>query len=266
MSKPIFAGERVITRTRPVRTYVDPKAFQVTPPKPKSPTRVPAWLWRSSIGVVIAIFVGWFFLASPVFRITSVEINGEASPETIATVNELVGKNIFLIGNKKAKTTILKLQPAIKTINIRRGLLHTVLVDLVERDPVMVWETQGKRYLVDKDGIVYKQMDGDFPRVVDNKNLPIQFGSAIADQTFITYVRRIKTDLGDITHLNFDYVSVPETTFQINITTKQSITIKIDTSRDLDEQLTDAAYVLDHNKDSIKQYIDVRIPGYAYIQ
>lgn len=266
MPKPSFSGERVIDKKRGIRSWVDPKAYHATEPQDRPPFRVPAWLGRIGvIGIIIGATI-WFVTASSFFRITSVEVRGDAKQETVDGVHKLVGKNIFLIGGKKAEESLILQQPGIKEIKVIRGLPHSVIVALVERDPVAVWESGGVRYLVDTQGIAFKQADDTYPLVVDEKNLPVHLGSVVADPHFITYVRSVYQDLFAQTNYEVDYISVPETTFQANIHTKQSIVIKLDTSRTLADQFGDIRYVVEHNKESIKRSIDVRVPGFAYIQ
>lgn len=265
MAKPIFSGERVIDTKRGIRSYVDPKAFHATPPQEHAPFRLPRW-----VGVVTGIgivggFIIWFFIGSSFFKITSIEIRGDAKPETAAAVQKLVGKNIFLIGGKKAEQSLTDQQPGIKEIKVIRGLPHSVIIALVERDPAVIWESGGMRYLVDKEGIAFKQADGAYPRIVDEKNLPVKLGSAVADPLFVTYVRSINQDLFAQTTYEIDYISIPETTFQANIHTKQNIVLKLDTSRTLSDQYSDIRYIQERSKDAIKQSIDVRVPGFAYI-
>lgn len=265
MAKPSFSGERVIDTKRGIRSYVDPKAFQTTPAVERAPFRIPKW---AQIGIGVGITGGciiWLFIGSSLFTITSVEIRGEAKQETTDAVNKLVGKNIFLIGGKKAEQSLAEQQPGIKEIQVIRGLPHSVIVALVERDPAIVWESGGIRYLVDTQGIAFKQAEGAYPRVVDEKNLPVKLGSVVSDPLFIAYVQSVNKDLFAQTTYENDYMSIPETTFQVNIHTKQSIVLKLDTSRILADQLSDIRYILDHNKDTIKQSIDVRVPGFAYI-
>jgi len=266
MAKPSFSGERVIDKKQSIRSWVDPKAFHPTPAQEHPRFHIPRWAYLCIGAAIVVGCIIWFFIGSSLFTITSVEIRGESKQETTDAVNKLVGKNIFLIGDKKAEQSLAAQQPGIKEIKVIRGLPHSVIVALVERDPAIVWESNGIRFLVDTQGIAFKQSDGAYPRIVDEKNLPVKLGSVVADPLFITYVRSVNKDLFAQTTYEIDYISIPETTFQANIHTKQSIVLKLDTSRTLADQFNDIRYVLERSKDAIKQYIDVRVPGFAYIQ
>ena len=59
----------------------------------------------------------------------------------------------------------------IKTATVQRRLPNLLYIKLVEREPIALWQRQGKHYLVDKDGVVIKS-----PILDAFKSLPIVAG------------------------------------------------------------------------------------------
>lgn len=266
MGKLFFSGDK----SKPVRygsrSYLDAKAFDPTPPQDKNSIQVPVWLLPVLSVLLPTGLLVWLLFFSNLFKIKSVNIKGDARVETVETVKSLIGKNIFTIGGKKAEKSIQAQQPGIKMIKVIRGLPSTVVVELVERDPAIIWQTDGKKFLVDRGGIAYKESGGNFPIVIDQKNIPLKVGTMVASPNFIFNILKLNTQVSVITGLDIENINIPETTFQIEIATKSGIKLKLDTSQDIDRQLGDIKYVLVNNKDKIKELIDVRIEGYAYIK
>lgn len=268
MAKPYFPGDSVTDRSTRIRSYANGRVYKATPkPDPKK-MEIPGWVYRLIVFIILIMTVLWFFFASPFFTVKTIQINGQTSPETRATINQLKGKNIFLIGAKKAEDNLTKEAPGIKEIKVLRGIPSTVVVNLVERKPAVVWVTQGKAYLVDKDGYLYKQdSDPNLPKINDEKNLPVSIGQRISSTSFISFINDLTDELTQKTSLATDGILIPETTYQIEVVTKNGGPhLKIDTTRDLNSQLEAIKYVLDHNSADAKNYIDVRVPGLAYVK
>lgn len=267
MAKPLFPGEKVSRFALGARSYLDPSAFSPTPKKEKDRFKIPYFVIYTIASLTILAGIIWLIFLSPFFSVKDISIEGDAGEETQAAIMTLAGKNIFLIGGAKAERKIVSLQPGIKSIKIIRGLPRTIIVLLVERDPALVWESQGKKYLVDQDGVPYKEGDNArYPLVVDGKNLPVELGKPLVSPAFVVYARRLYLDLPQMTNLEIARVLVPESTFLIEVETKNSYRLKFDTSRDEMDQIEDIKYILEHYKDQVKEQIDVRIEGYGYIK
>lgn len=266
MAKPVFPGEHVVGNKIGLRSYVNPKIYEPTPPKPTPEFRVSPLIIKTAIAFGLIVIVVWVLFASPIFKIKHIQVKGQARPETLSAIKTLNGKNIFLIGSHKSEAAMIRLQPGIKNIKILRGLPDSLIIELVERDPALVWVTQSKSYLIDKDGYVFKESESNLPKIIDGKNLPVALGDRISSTSFITFIRRLYLDLPTYTSLEISDITVPETTFQIEANTKNNIKLKIDTSRNLNDQLADIKYIIDHNRDDVHNLIDVRLSGVAYIK
>lgn len=270
MGKLLFSGDRLANKKRGLRSYVDPKIYNPTAKIQKNGVRLPKQFGNISMIVIVGLGLVYFIFYSTFFKINNIQIHGDAKPETIAAVEQLRGKNIFLIGGKKAENDLIEKQPGIKKIKIIRGLPSSAIIELVERDGALIWGSQGKKYLVDKDGVVYKEVQDvtglDYPYVLDSKNIPIVYGSKVVAPSFISYIGIINDQLFKETGLDFDFIAIAETTFQIDVMTKNNLKIKMNTERNISDQLSEVKQLLEKNRDKIKEYMDVRVEGYGYIK
>lgn len=266
MGRPVFVGEKVISKPNKMRSYANPNAYKSTPKREPKERHIPGWIIKLCLVVIALLFVTWFFFASSYFSVKTIQIKGRVSNQTKNAIAKLYGKNIFLIGGAKAEDNLTRQEPGIKRINILRGIPSTVIVDLIERRPAIVWKTQDKSFLVDKDGYVYRDSDGQYPLVVDDQNVPVRVGGRISTSTFIGFILGLNQKIKTTTGLTLDHIEVPETTYQIRVLTKGGPELKLDTSRSLTEQLKDIKYIIDNYSGQSKNMIDVRVPGFAYIK
>ncbi|MBI3261402.1 FtsQ-type POTRA domain-containing protein [Candidatus Berkelbacteria bacterium] len=228
---------------------------------------------RQIIGLVIAAALGigvWFLLTAPIFRVQQLEIQGEVKPETQAEIEKLKGRNIFLLGGHRAEEKLREQQPSIKRIKIVRGLPDIVRIQVVERDPVLVWKSQDKYYLLDKEGYAYKEAPGDHPtiqstkQVVDESGLAVNRDQPVVSPDFIEFVRRLIAELPQAVDLKIKDFTVKQSTFQIEAHTEDGPRLLFETSRSLNAQLEALKLVWTERKDQIKEYVDVRVEGYVY--
>lgn len=262
--KNIFFAEKS-KKTSKYKSYANPKIYDPTPPKPKKPfyrRQLNIKLAGMAVGIVLVV---WVILFSPIFRIKHISVKGNPSEQSKELIDNLAGINIFLV--TKARTQeIAKKQPGIKRIKVLRGIPNSIIVDLIERDPALIWETQGKKYFVDKEGYLYKEGESIYPKVVDLKNIPVKAGDRVASTSFVRYIKSAQSEVIKNLGFDFDYAVIPETTYQIEIIVKGGPRLKIDTTRNLTLQLLEAKYIIENYKDESKNMIDVRVPGYAYIK
>lgn len=228
---------------------------------------------RQIIALVIAVGLGvlvWFLLTAPIFRVHQLEIQGEVKPETQAEIEKLKGRNIFLLGGARAEEKLREQQPSIKRIKIIRGLPNIVRIQVLERDPVLVWKSQDKYYLLDKEGYAYKEVTADHPmvqsikQVIDESGLAVNRDQPVVSPDFIEFVRRLIVELPQAVDLKAKDFTVKQSTFQIEAHTENGPRLLFETSRSLAAQLEALKLVWTERKDQIKEYVDLRVEGYVY--
>jgi cell division septal protein FtsQ len=115
--------------------------------------------WRRIVGflavlTLISVALG-FALFSPSFRIRSVAVMGTTNPALIHAIEQMnmVGQNIFLI-DVTSYTDRVDAIPLVESADIQKTWPDQLVVNIVERLPVMLWQTQQQTYSVDSHGVV----------------------------------------------------------------------------------------------------------------
>jgi cell division protein FtsQ len=116
--------------------------------------------------------------ASPVFSFHSpVEVDGatwtsQAAVEGVLAVDE--GTNLVTLRTDDLAARLEAL-PAVRSAEVRVVLPNTIRVTLDERQPILVWQTPGGRFLVDSSGVAFIELAANatapngLPTIADNR-------------------------------------------------------------------------------------------------
>ncbi len=120
------------------------------------------WLRRTlvSASLLLALVFGLHTLATaPYFQVQHIIIEGTRSGQIIAAIERLhlEGHNIFLADTSAAAAHI-KTLPPIADASVTRQLPDTLLVHVVERQPVLIWQVGTTLYSVDAGGAIIAQV------------------------------------------------------------------------------------------------------------
>ncbi len=212
--------------------------------------------------IVLLIYLLFY---SKIFSINNIDLIGDYNQSTVEYVQSLNGKNIFLFGSRKIKKDIKDKLPIVKDVKVVVGFPNTLKIFLKERDSEFIWESQGEKYLVDKEGIVFAKTDkSDLKLVKDEKNIPVKLGDKIVSYELTNIVRSINVKFPAIMGEEIDHYGVGESLFVINVYTKSSKKVMFYTQVPLSYQLTVLDELVKHDKDNIKEYVDLRVEGYGY--
>lgn len=246
--------------------FRSPKIYQTTPVIRKgiyiSPKLIFAVLILAAVGYLIYfVFLGNFF------RIKEIIIEGTASEESKTEINQLKNKNILLFGSKKIEKRVTDNEPGIFSIAVLRGIPDTLRIKIQDREAKMVWESQGKTFLVDEIGVVFIRPSVSIkglPYVIDTANLPVQEGQQVTGKNFISFVKELKEDFVSKTGLDISKMQIGESTFNLEVFTSAGFKVIFDTTREAGTQLEALAIILRDHRDKIKEYADVRVEGWGY--
>jgi hypothetical protein len=79
-----------------------------------------------------------------------------------AIIRKIVGMdetpNLFRLETDKAAAELVRL-PAVKSASVQVRLPSTVIVDIVERQPKLVWVIGESRFVIDEEGLLFGQVD-----------------------------------------------------------------------------------------------------------
>ncbi len=98
---------------------------------------------------------------APSFAARTLEIHGATftSGSIIRSILGLNGSpNVFRLETDGAAAELVRL-PAVRSASIQVRLPSTVVVQIVEREPKLVWVVGGTRYVVDQDGLIFGLVD-----------------------------------------------------------------------------------------------------------
>lgn len=142
---------------------------------------------------LVAWGAGWFHLAgqhlvergeqvlaSSGFVVKDILVEGrrQSDPKTILTaVGSTRGDSIFACDPIKTKQRLEQIT-WIQSATVQRRMPNTIYIRLVERNPIAIWQNDGKRFLVDEHGAVIENFD-----TAEFKHLLVVTGSAAPTHT-----------------------------------------------------------------------------------
>jgi cell division protein FtsQ len=171
------------------RSWVD-QLIQYLPVSEATLQRMASWAIVGIFGglvIAIAIFLGLpamarqqaaDFAARAGFEVEKVEVRGVERMDELPVYNIALGqvdRSMLSLDLPKVRDEMLKLG-WVKDARVSRRLPDTLVVDIVERDPVAVWQHEGQLHLIDVQGVVLQSVASnampDLPLVVGpNANL-----------------------------------------------------------------------------------------------
>jgi len=237
---------------------------------PKDQIKKPVPKIVKYIILILVILSGLVYVLffSSIFTVKSINTEGNPSDETLTYLDQFKGKNIFMIRAKEIASVVKEKNTQFKTVDVSLGIPSTFRVIFEERLPVVVWQTNGKNYLLDENAIAFKQVDTpsqDLITIVDNKNIEVNPPVQIASSNFIDFLKSVNSKMGQL-DMKIVKFEVGETTFQVDAVTDKNIKIIFDTTRSVTDQMDAAEKTYKEKKDEIKQYMDVRVEGKVYYQ
>ncbi|BBD00458.1 cell division protein FtsQ [Sphingobium sp. YG1] len=165
------------------RSWVD-QLIEYLPVSEATLQRMASWAIVGIFGAIlisIAIFAGLPGMARQQaadiaaragFEVDKVEVRGVERMDELAVYNIALGqvdRSMLSLDLPKVRADMLKLG-WVKDARISRRLPDTLVVDIVERDPVAVWQHEGQLHLIDVQGVVLQSVSAsampDLPLVV----------------------------------------------------------------------------------------------------
>lgn len=255
------------------RKYYHPKIYSKTrPSKPKRKLVVPKFFWLAVMALFLVGTLAWFVFGSGYFLVKEIRVIGSVTPEVETSINSLHGEHLLTYTTSGMEKNLKKTQGSIKKIKISKGLPDTLLVSVDLRQPVLVWRSQGKDFLIDKTGVVYTadvselKSIKDLPLVEDTMNQPVTPGSAFVTPQFVGFINDLNQKFSETFPIKVEKFTVRETTFEIELHTSEGWYAILDTNRLIDPQLLGLESVFEKFGSDIKEYIDLRIEGKAYFK
>ncbi|OQA53120.1 MAG: cell division protein FtsQ [candidate division WS2 bacterium ADurb.Bin280] len=216
---------------------------------------------------VVLIFVIYFAVFSPTFRIRDVKAEGIETGEIYDRIAlDMMGKNIFLINIAGYLKKITAEFPVIEEARVVRGLPSTLRVEIKERDVALIWCNE-KCFEIDNRGLAYRETQNSPTGIVvsDKSNIEINIGDKVVSQKFVDFYKK-SIDAFERIGVSVSEASVEDTTFKLSFKTQKGYTVIFDTSSSLENQIYALEQIIANGDQEIGEYVDLRVEGLAYVK
>ena len=124
---------------------------------PSIPSIGVGWRLISALTIAVLGFMIYFLWSSPFFNVAAIDVTGlvRLSNDEINTVADVVGKSIIFVDPAKVEQDLRIAYPELDSISVDTEVPNKVLVNLVERQPVLAWQEDGQTYWIDESGMAY---------------------------------------------------------------------------------------------------------------
>ena len=115
--------------------------------------------WRFISGAIffLSLAVVFSFSSLNTFEVTAINLEGaqRLSTEAILSQIDMVGKAIISIKPAEIEEKIGEAFPSIETINVSSGLPASVNIQVSERTPIILWQTDETSLWIDAEGVTF---------------------------------------------------------------------------------------------------------------
>lgn len=252
--------------------YLHPKIYGRTPKIeiPKELIGNKHVLKVAFVGILIG-GIAWFIFGSDYFKIKEINIVGSVTASVKNEIDMLEGKNILTYSSRGMIGRIKGAQSSIKDLKIYKGLPDSLRVEVVMRDPKMIWKSNGVTYLIDTDGVAFQAGEGELvtfegklPEVADPHSQPVELGKKLVSKGFIDFVKNLNQVFEKKMPIKIKEVQVGETTLEVEVLTSRNWKVLFSTTRGPETQIEALIKIVEQFHDQIKEYVDLRIAGRAY--
>ena len=221
------------------------------------------------IVIGVLILITYVIFGTKIFILDTLEIKGQhlVRREEISSVvfkNGFTKVNAVTFADGRNKRKVIAALPQIREVWFEKNLItKTLTIHVQENDTAVIWVTDGKKYLVSQQGVVYQEAPENSPLlpIEDLKNVPVGLNQQIVSPEFIDFVSGFIANLPRRTNVAVRRIMVPETTFEIEIETDEGWKIILDTTAPYEEQLNNLVRILRELPVDlpIQEYVDLRI-------
>lgn len=233
-------------------------------PRPPKEVHFP-WKTIKVVAIILIIFgLAYSLFFSSLFDIEKIKVEGTANQNIISLTDAAKGRNLWLYKSANLKEQILK-YAEVSDVSIRKWPLKTLKVSVKEKTEGIIWITEGKKYLLDNQGVAIREItESQLPQVVDEKNAPVELSKKIVSPSFVNFIKNLNSKFNAKTGLPLKEIEITaETTFELTVITEKFKVI-FDTQGNLDQQLDNLNRVYQMKKEEVKEYMDLRVAGRVY--
>ena len=148
----------------------------------------------------------------------------------------------------------------------------TLKIQFTQETAKVIWQTNGKNYLVDSAGVIYQEnvlmenLPQNLLTIKDNNNVTVTIGQKILSENFLNFITELNSKFNQAIGFKINQFEIDETLFQMTAVTDQNWKVIFDTTRSVSDQLSDLTRFLADHKSEVTDYVDVRIEGRVYFK
>ncbi|KKS91611.1 MAG: Cell division protein FtsQ [Parcubacteria group bacterium GW2011_GWF2_43_11] len=224
------------------------------------------------------VFYGLFFWQ--VFWVEKVAVSGEQEIAK-ADIESLIGKNlenvvlflktksILMVNGGQIEKDILNAFPQIASAEVKKSFFDTISVQITERTAVALWCENEKCFLVDNEGVIFKEAPVDSSLLVIKRGEPSgepSSGEAVLEKDKLAQILELKSQLTQTAKISIDNAVVSDG--RLDIETSEGWQIRFNLKGDLAWQMTELKLALEKQispeKRKSLEYIDLRFSRVYY--
>lgn len=224
--------------------------------------------WRRVLVLVVVVtlaWIGWEVFRSSLFRVTRFRVTGNETlgQSEIVQAAGLWDQSIFLADFGAAAERVRAL-PGIQDARVRGELPDCCSIEVVEREPQLIWQVADTRYWVDGEGVILPAGEAP-PRalvIVDTEARPVAPGDRVDVEAVRTVQQLDRLLPADLRLASYEYS--PQT--GITLSSGAGWRACIGTSERLDAKVRILQAVLDdvQARGVTVTYVDLRPQGRPY--
>jgi cell division protein FtsQ len=120
---------------------------------------------QAAAAVLAAGILGWVLWGSPLLAVRGVRVDGVttlSAEQVRETAGVAEGTPLLRVDVSAVQQRVARL-PQVDSVEVARGWPTTVVITVVEREPVAVVGPPGRRWLVDDSGVLFDTITGEAP-------------------------------------------------------------------------------------------------------
>jgi cell division septal protein FtsQ len=257
--RPVYGQGSRLVPTRPSRTRT---------PKPRL-NLLQRRLLMMLVAFLVVLYGVWKLVDVTVVVVNAPSDASQIQQEALQAVHgSWQQDNLLTLSNTQIASDLQQANPLILSATVRRKWFHTVVVNVLLKQPSLGWSSDGQRYLLDSNGSVIGSFPAGsvLPVVNDGSNLPVTVGQAVVPTQFVAFVSALVPALASDGY-TVTSLDVKDTTLDLDVSTNKSYKLIFDTSRSVPSEIHDLKAVqgvLTSSGKTPASYIDLRISGRAY--
>jgi cell division septal protein FtsQ len=237
------------------------------------------------------IFIGvsiYILLFSDYLKIQSISITGLKDLDYDTTMNfvktQIDGKylgiithdNYFAVSGQRLEKSLMDEFKKIKTVKVQKIFPGTLMVEITERNSLILWCTGEQCFIVDDDGDAYAPIALDDPEVQQNKLIkivdtsarPVDVGEKILSNDYVSYLSELSQEIGKSGFEINDQWSTPSLVAEeVEVVTNEGWHILFSSKIDPEKSLRTLRTFLDEtikDKRGELDYVDLRVENKVF--